>query len=318
MISTIIPFYNCKKVLPRMLDSILAGSMLPYEIILIDDGSSDDSLFVANNYAQKCSFIKVLSQKHAGVSAARNLGIQHATGYWISFLDADDYIEPDMYEKMLDAIDNASSKANDTSIDGCICGYYTHKNGVVTPYSYYDSGTLSSNDILKLMFTHDSVRGFLFTRLFKASLLQGLSFDTDISICEDLLFQTKFFSTKDIKFACLPAPKYHYIQDQISATVTRNYFDRDEFIYKPAFERISSYIKEEYVLSSYTSILEFSMYTLLNLYRSYRDPIVLVQIRLLQKEMKRARSPYAQMSKRYTAYEHAPVLSSYLYNKKNI
>ncbi len=311
MISTIIPFYNCKNMLPRMLDSILAGSVLPYEIILIDDGSNDDSLDVANNYAQKYSFIKVLSQKHAGVSAARNLGIQNATGYWISFLDADDYIEPDMYEKMLDTIDNASSKASDTSIDGCICGYYTHKDGVVTPYTYSESDTISSNAILKLMFTHDSVRGFLVTRLFKTSLLKEMSFDTDIRICEDLLFQTKLFSTRKVTFACLPSPMYHYIQNQASATMTKSYFAGDIFIYKPAFDRISSYIKEDYVLTSYNSILEFTMYSLLNHYKNSRDSISHIQIKLLQKEMRRTRSPNVIKSKRYIAYELAPVLASY-------
>ncbi len=306
-ITTIIPFYNCKDALPRMLESILAGTMLPYEIILVDDGSSDGSTDVAYNYAQKYAFIKALSQSHAGVSAARNLGIKNANGYWISFLDADDHIEPDMYEKMIGAIYDASSKDENGSIDGCLCGYFTHKDSVVTPYSYNSSEILSSEDLLKLMFTDDTVRGFLFTRLFRTDLLKELTFDTDIRICEDLLFQTRLFSSKDVRFACLPLPMYHYIQDQASATVTKCFFDGETFIYKPAYDRISSCISSDYVLSSYNSILDYSMYTLLNQYKLGKNTETKAQIRMLQKEMRQTKTPFAQKSKRRIVYEHAPV-----------
>ena len=294
-----------------MLDSILAGTVLPHEIILIDDGSGDGSTDIARSYALKYSFIKVLSQDHTGVSAARNLGIKNATGYWISFLDADDHIEPDMYEKMLEAISTASLNCSDaaSSIDGCLCGYYTHKDGVVTPYAYSGSAILTSGDILKLMFTDDCVRGFLFTRLFKASLIKELSFDTDIRICEDLLFQTKLFAKTDVRFACLPMAKYHYIQDQASATVTRNYFDRSVFIYRPAYERISGYYNEDCVLISYNSILEYTMYTLLNHYNIDRASGTVAQIRLLQKEMRSTPLPRGKKSKRRIAYEFMPFIT---------
>jgi glycosyltransferase involved in cell wall biosynthesis len=306
-ITTIIPFYNCKDALPRMLESILAGTMLPYEIILVDDGSSDGSTDVAYNYAQKYAFIKALSQSHAGVSAARNLGIKNANGYWISFLDADDHIEPDMYEKMIGAIYDASSKDDNGSIDGCLCGYFTHKDSVVTPYSYNSSEILSSEDLLKLMFTDDTVRGFLFTRLFKTDLLKELSFDTDIRICEDLLFQTRLFSSKDVRFACLPLPMYHYIQDQASATVTKSFFENETFIYKPAYDCISRCVSSNYVLNSYNSILDYSMYTLLNQYKAGKSYETMAQIKLLQKEMRQTKTPFAQKSKRRIVYEHAPV-----------
>ncbi|WP_196802268.1 glycosyltransferase family 2 protein [Butyrivibrio sp. NC2007] len=308
-ITIIIPFYNCKDALPRMLESILAGTMLPYEIILIDDGSSDGSSDVAYNYAQKYAFIKALSQSHAGVSAARNLGIKNAGGYWISFLDADDHIEPDMYAKMLEAIESASSDHGlngNRNVDGCLCGYFTHKDSVVTPYSYNSSEILSSEDLLRLMFTDDTVRGFLFTRLFKTDLLKELSFDTDIRICEDLLFQTRLFSSKDVHFACLPLPMYHYIQDQASATVTKCFFDGETFIYKPAYDRISSCISSDYVLSSYNSILDYSMYTLLNQYKLGKNAETKAQIRMLQKEMRQTKTPLAQKSKRRIFYELAP------------
>lgn len=310
-ITTIIPFYNCKNALPTMLESIISGTMLPHEIILVDDGSSDGSTDIAYNYAQNYTFIKVLSQNHAGVSAARNLGIRNAEGCWISFLDADDYIEPDMYEKMLNAIESASSESGtdvNRNIYGCLCGYYTHKNGIVTPYSYSSSQILSSEDMLRLMFTDDTVRGFLFTRLFRTDLLKELSFDTDIKICEDLLFQTRLFSSKDVCLACLPLPMYHYIQNQASATVTKSFFEDETFIYKPAYDRISSCISSDYVLSSYNSILYYSMYTALNQYKTSKNAATKTQIRMLQKEMRQTKTPFAQKSKRRVFYEFAPII----------
>ncbi len=293
-----------------MLDSILSGTVLPFEIILINDGSDDGSLDTAYSYADKHSFIRVLSQAHAGVSAARNLGLQNASGYWISFLDADDYIEPDMYERMLEAI-TASAEGNDNEdclTDGCLCGYFTHKDGLVTPYSPPHSTTLTSEEILKHIFTDDSVRGFLFTRLFKAEMLRGLTFDADIRICEDLLFQTRLFSLRNLRFACLPVPLYHYIQNQSSVTASLKYFEGNTFIYKPAFNRISDHVHENYVLDNYNSILEYSMYMLLEHYVSVKDRETLAQIRLLQKEMRMTKTPFTQKSQRRIAYELAPII----------
>ncbi len=289
-----------------MLESILGGTLLPYEIILVDDGSNDGSANVANNYAQKYSFIKVLSQSHSGVSAARNAGIKNAKGYWLSFRDADDYIEPDMYEKMIDSIECVSSKNEGNTIDGCLCGYFTHKAGVVTPYSNNSSDILSSKDMLNLMFTDNSVRGFLFTRLFRSDLIKELSFDTDIRICEDLLFQTRLFSSKDVQFTCMPLPLYHYIQNQASTTVTKSLFDGEAFIYRPAYDRIFNCITSNYVLSSYNSILDYSMYTLLKQHNSCRSAGIMVQIKMLQKEMRQTKTPFAQKSKRRIFYELAP------------
>lgn len=160
--------------LPRMLDSILGGTLLPYEIILIDDGSTDASLLIANKYAQKHNFIKVFSQNHAGVSAARNYGMSKVSGYWISFLDADDYIDPDMYEEMLGSIEAISSQSDNNrfeNIGGCICGYYTHKEDIVTSNTYTDSLQLASDCLIKSMFTNDFVLSFVLCTLTQKNVM---------------------------------------------------------------------------------------------------------------------------------------------------
>ena len=300
-ITTIIPFYNCGNLLSKMLDSILAGSMLPYEILLIDDGSTDSSPEIAKSYSDKCSFVKYIKQPHSGVSAARNLGIKNATGEWISFFDADDYIENSMYEQMINAI-------TDDSFAGCVCGYYTLKDNVSTAYQAGFPRTIDSKTLLKAMFTDDNVRGFLFTRLFKTSLIKDLTFNTDISMCEDLLFQTTLLSKNpNLKFAYVNSPLYFYVQNSSSATSSPVFFKDGVFKYEPAFSLIRGLVDEPYINDSYNSILEYSMYCLLKDYKEHGKQAV-PQIRMMQKELKKSNP--SKISKRRTAYTHAPLLYS--------
>lgn len=299
-ISVIIPFFNSASYIGRMLDSILSSTYMPYEILLIDDGSTDNSQQVIEEYSSKYSIIKHVKKEHSGVSASRNLGIQTASGDFISFLDSDDYIEPNMYELMSEAI-------TDDSFDGCICGYFTHKDGVVTPYFSKNGDTLYSEDILRCMFTDDNIRGFLHTRLFRRDILKDLSFDEDISMCEDLLFQSKLFSQKNLKFAYVKAPLYHYIQNTGSATVSRLLFKDGTFIYAPAFDRIRQYVNSEYVDESYGSIIDYNMYTRLMAYKG-GDKSVISQIRQLQALLKTV--PMKKKDLHSFAYRYAPLLYS--------
>ncbi|MBE6349542.1 MAG: glycosyltransferase [Spirochaetaceae bacterium] len=97
-ISIIVPVYKVEKYLSKCIDSILAQTFKDFELILINDGSPDNSPKICNDYAQKDSRIKVIHQKNAGVSAARNAGLDIAKGEYIGFVDSDDWIEPSTYE----------------------------------------------------------------------------------------------------------------------------------------------------------------------------------------------------------------------------
>ncbi len=284
-----------------MLDSILSSTYMPSEILLIDDGSTDDSKDVIQEYASRCPIIKYVKKEHSGVSASRNLGIRLATGDFINFLDSDDYIEPNMYELMAAAI-------TDDSFDGSVCGYFTHKDGEVTSYYSKTLDVLHSEDILKGMFTDENIRGFLVTRLFKTSLLKNFSLDEDVSMCEDLLLQSRLFTSGNYKFAYVKAPLYHYIQNSGSATVSRSLFKDGEFVYAPAYDRIRQYINADYVDDSYNSIIDYNMYTMLLAYRR-GDKSVLPQIRQLQALLRTI--PMKKRDLHSIAYRYAPLLYSY-------
>ena len=100
LVSIIVPIYNAQNYLNRCLDSLLAQTLEDIEIILINDGSKDDSLAICRAYEEKDSRIIVIDQKNAGVSAARNAGLDRASGQYVGFVDPDDWVEPDMYALM--------------------------------------------------------------------------------------------------------------------------------------------------------------------------------------------------------------------------
>ena len=113
-ISVIIPVYNTEKYLRQCLDTVVAQTLKDIEIILVDDGSTDDSLLICREYARKDDRIHVYHQENQGAGPARNYGIKVAKGQYFSFLDADDLFKLDMLERLYD-------KCSVTDSDICIC-----------------------------------------------------------------------------------------------------------------------------------------------------------------------------------------------------
>lgn len=110
MVSIIVPIYNAEKYISRCVESILGQSYHDFELILIDDGSTDLSLGLCKAFAQKDPRVRVVHQINKGVSSARNLGIRHAHGEYIGFVDIDDYIDKDMLKKMVFQIQNTEAE----------------------------------------------------------------------------------------------------------------------------------------------------------------------------------------------------------------
>ena len=106
MVSIIVPVYNTEPYLVRCLDSLLAQSCDLYEIICIDDGSTDGSLKILQKYAAKHKNIRLITQSNSGVSSARNAGIEAAKGKYVMFVDSDDFVEPDMIETLYTYMQN--------------------------------------------------------------------------------------------------------------------------------------------------------------------------------------------------------------------
>ena len=147
-VSVVVPIYNVAAYLPKCIDSVLAQTFRDYELILVNDGSTDDSPAIAEAYAQKDSRIRVVHKQNGGLSDARNEGMKYASGTYISFVDSDDFIEPVMLEKCVQAL-------HDTGADMVIFDYYqyyqaTGKKEVIT--NRFEAGrTYSLSDTPELL-----------------------------------------------------------------------------------------------------------------------------------------------------------------------
>lgn len=117
LISVIIPVYNAEKYLPKCIESVLQQTYSNLEIIMVDDGSQDNSVSIIESYQARDSRIKLITQKNSGVSAARNTGIRNATGEYIGFVDSDDWIDSGMYETLLELLDKNNAEISSVEIN---------------------------------------------------------------------------------------------------------------------------------------------------------------------------------------------------------
>lgn len=184
-ISVVVPVYNVEKYLSKTLDSIINQTYQNLEIILVNDGSVDGSGKICDEYAYIDSRIKVIHKENGGVSRARNEGLRVSTGDYIGFVDSDDMISPDMYENLYQDLINSNadiSVCNQTRVFGD--ERKLDREGV-------DSGCMSRDEAICNMLLGKKFQGGPCNKLFKASLIKDIEFDTDIFVGEDLLFVTK-------------------------------------------------------------------------------------------------------------------------------
>ena len=143
-ISVILPIYNAEKTIKHMLDCLRVQTMPDFEVIMIDDGSTDSSSVICDEYAKKDSRFKAIHQLNAGVSAARQTGLENAQGGYIIHADADDWIEPAMLEELY-------NKAIKENADVVICDFYTN-NGNIEKYVKQQPNGLDHTSILHGLF----------------------------------------------------------------------------------------------------------------------------------------------------------------------
>lgn len=181
LISIIVPVYNTDKYLRECLNSICSQKNIKSEIILVDDGSIDNSGEICDEYAQKHTNIKVIHQKNAGAGAARNAGLDIMTGEYLCFVDSDDYIADDMYETLLQAIIKTDS-------DIACCGHMRVINGKVTAEEkpVTDAVTLSGGDIIRNLMLGKEMTYSPCDKLFKAHLFKKIRFPEENLPYEDL------------------------------------------------------------------------------------------------------------------------------------
>ena len=187
MISVIIPVHNTEQYLERCVNSVLDSTYKDLEIILVENGSTDNSITICRKYEEQFSNIKVLVADRAGVSHARNLGLEIASGEYITFIDSDDYISPYMYESLIKcAIDNDSDLTFCDSIMGNDSAYTFDQPKETAAKaesidSYYYSLFIKENrDYISVWNT-----------LYKKSLFADIRFNESYAFAEDMLFSAQ-------------------------------------------------------------------------------------------------------------------------------
>lgn len=206
-ISVIVPVYNLAQYLPRCLDSILAQTYENIELILVDDGSRDDSLAVMEQYAARDSRVKAIHKGNGGVTSARLRGLQEATGQWIGFIDGDDEIDPQMYGRLLE-----NARKYDADISHC--GYQRNFTDGRVEY-HCNSGVIRPQDhltALRDLLEEQLVEPGLCSKLYRASLFPGLTekMEPGIRYNEDLLMNYYLFSQAERSVYEDVCP-YHYM-----------------------------------------------------------------------------------------------------------
>lgn len=210
-ISIIVPIYNIEKYLPRCLDSILAQTYKNLEVILVDDGSVDNSGMIADKYARNDQRINVIHQVNKGVSAARNAGLDLATGDYIGFVDGDDYIEPDMYEILMRIID-------EQQVDIAHCGYQmVYPSRIDYYYNTREKQKMNREEGVFELLKGRKIEPGLWNKLYKAELFKQIRLPIGIAETEDLLCNFELFCLAESSFF-YDVSKYHYMLRSGSAT----------------------------------------------------------------------------------------------------
>lgn len=216
-VSIIVPVYNTEKYLCECVDSILSQTLTDLEVILVDDGSADSSPVICDGYAERDKRVKVIHQANAGLSAARNCGLNIATGEFVAFVDSDDFIDENMYSAMV-------TVAEEENAPLVICsGFYysnVHKNRISHEQNMKIQSESSAKFVSDWLWASNETT-VLFTVVWnkiyqREFFAEDLRFE-DLRIHEDEEFSTRLY-LKDFRVAFVDEAFYYYRANQQSIT----------------------------------------------------------------------------------------------------
>ena len=203
LVSVVVPVYNVDQYIRECLESIVTQTYKNIQIVIINDGSTDTSLSICEEYQNMDSRIEIITTVNSGLSSARNIGIEHSKADYLVFVDSDDFLDTTYIEKLL-------YKIKDTNADLVMCNFYSYQNGVTT----FDGATrifdeeLSSHAFLKKVYTYPGFYVPAWNKIYKRKLFQNIKYpnrtiNEDSQIIRELIMN----STTII---CLSEPLYYY------------------------------------------------------------------------------------------------------------
>lgn len=239
-ISIIVPVYRVENYIARCLNSISNQTFKDWECILVDDGSPDNSGIICDKYAQKDKRFKVLHKKNGGVSKARNIGMDYATGKFVTFIDSDDYINAHFIEALYEPCKH--DKEIDFVHSGCV-NYY--EDGRITPNQKYEN--FVGDDKTKIF---EEFRGLVFSKLFSLEKARAYNvrFDEKMKYAEDMVFTIDYLIHSN-KYALIDNIGYFYVQRFDSAMNSSKMinYEMDVHSFFHRYESVMKYIKMHHI-----------------------------------------------------------------------
>ena len=208
LISIIMPAYNAAATLAACMDSILAQTYREIELIIVNDGSTDATASVLHAYSLKDTRVRAVHTENRGVSAARNTALTCARGDYIGFVDADDRLEPELFQRLYELITQEEA-------DISVCGFWReyHDGRVEVSDRRQSPAVLTAGEAYAQVLDPEGFGGYLFNKLFRAEFFSaaghGIRFDERVHICEDQLFVCECLCLMP-RVAYDPVPLYHY------------------------------------------------------------------------------------------------------------
>lgn len=309
-LSIIVPVYNVEKYLPKCLKSLIKQTLKDIEIICVNDGSMDNSLAILKEFASKDSRIRIIDNQHQGVAKTRNTGIEQSTGEYIGFVDSDDYIDLDFFEKLY----NSATKSNS---DIAIASILKHKNFFNIYNAKYtkEETAITIQDKIKLCEDKKHFFFYAWNKIYHSGFIKenNIKF-SEGQIYEDVMFAIKalYYSNKIIS---VYGTKYHYIEHENSLTkykdktgekehdLIKAYSELQEFCNSKNIEipeRLNYYTKENFgfILNLYkgkyqSKIQLFNIFTIATIsnYSETRNLITILgfKIKIAKREIAKER-----------------------------
>ena len=263
LISIIVPVYNVEKYLEKCVKSIIQQTYENIEIILVDDGSKDNSGKICDELEQKDNRIKVIHKENGGLSDARNAGLKIATGKYIGFVDSDDYIQEDMFETLYKL-----NKENNSDIS--IVSYYEiYNEKVISVRDSKKLEILNKIDAIKELLIDTKIQSYAWNKLFKRELFNNIEFPTNKNF-EDIATTLLLFERAN-KIVLLEDPKYYYSRRDDSIVGVKNYKTYkdyldviyDKYLYLDGkYEELDLYNAYNFIINMiwvYTIIVSFDL-----------------------------------------------------------
>lgn len=292
LISVIIPVYNAAPYLRRCVDSLLSQTFHDFELILVDDGSKDGSGEMCEEYVnedtEKGVRVVAIHQSNAGVSTTRNRGMEAAKGQYISFVDADDWVEPCFLQAFAEEVEKHPN------VDCVVQGFYNHEGqGIAWPEAYYSTAEELCSHLFEL--EQRQLIGYVWNKLFRLALIQQhhLCFDANIPIGEDGIFVMSFLNHA-ASLATISHVGYYYVFNGEKTYPFTAFNKRLDCYYDLlcSMKSMSSEVRNSFLLKEF----RFSLYVLHVLYQEHRPT-------------SERRSFLQKIRSRISSSKQAPVLS---------